>query len=286
MTNEQKVICYYHNDLDGICSAAIVLKKYPEAECISCMHDVTRWDPAEVKGSKVFVVDFAFKDMEMLNNHCDLTWIDHHVSNIRNNNKDSWENKDIPGIRNFTEAGCVLTWLTLFPGITIPKPALLIGDQDVWTLKFGDETKRFVEAANLYIKSPEDIRWKKLLGGLKDHNLMLFDWYMSGKVLVNARENRIKKLFKCGVEGELNGHKTMFINSVVDFSYLGEYCYKTKSYQIAFIWQHVRDKIVVHLRSNTVDVESIAKQLGGGGHESASGFSCTLEKLLELLPQK
>lgn len=78
------------------------------------------------------------------------------------------------------------------------------------------------------------------------------------------------------------GHETRLINTNMNSSETGEYCYKDKEYPIALIWSVRKDVVVCGLRSNTIDVGEIAVKHGGGGHKFASGFTTNLEFIRKL----
>ena len=98
-----------------------------------------------------------------------------------------------------------------------------------------------------------------------------------GKILLTAMRQRVEKTFSGGHEITFHRHKAYVVNTNHDISSMGEYIYKEKEYPIAIIWFFREGKFRVSLRSDTVAVDKIAEQYGGGGHEFASGF--------ELLPQ-
>ena len=72
--------CYYHNaDLDGICSAAIIKRRYPSCQLIGVNYG-DNIAPDVNKNEIVYIVDFSFDldTMETLNEKGNLIWIDHH----------------------------------------------------------------------------------------------------------------------------------------------------------------------------------------------------------------
>lgn len=115
------IICYYHNDADGIISGALVnyflkgKKKFIKAEYGMKID----WEMIGTSDS-VFVVDFSFPPHEM-EKLCllaeNVVWIDHHVSAIKDweDNVSSMKNVfpdydgNIDGIRKIGESGCQLT---------------------------------------------------------------------------------------------------------------------------------------------------------------------------------
>lgn len=114
------MICFYHNDLDGKCAAAIVHNWVG----IRATADGILLDPRFIPmnyakpipwdqitpNEQIWIVDFSFKPEDMHNLFCttdDIVWIDHHKTVI-----DLYKNwhGHIRGIRRPDEAACVLTW--------------------------------------------------------------------------------------------------------------------------------------------------------------------------------
>ena len=80
------MLCIYHiADHDGKGSAAIVKSKFPEIELMGLNHDMEIPYEEIEKHDKLVICDIALpvKYMLELNKKIDLTWIDHHVSVIK-----------------------------------------------------------------------------------------------------------------------------------------------------------------------------------------------------------
>ena len=271
-----KTICYYHSaDLDGIGSAAIVKKVYPDAKLVGVDHD-DDWNAADIVDSLCIIVDFSFPNMEELKQYPDtLCWIDHHKTAMEKNKK-LWNSKDIDGIRSLKKSGCELTWEWFFPHEKIPRAIELIGDRDMWKFKY-PETKDFTTYAHMKIKTPEDINWDWMLDASLEVGY-LDGFFQNGKLLNEAQLDRVKKTFDQGWDGIIDGHKARFMNTNHDMSDVGSYASGEKGYPVAVTIGFNEDKIFVGLRSKTIDVSEIAKKRGGGGHKYAAGF--TIEKKL------
>ncbi|MEA3399346.1 MAG: DHH family phosphoesterase, partial [Patescibacteria group bacterium] len=122
-----KIIIYHHNDEDGWTSAAIILKKYPEAELIPCYHG-NKYDFVK-DYDKVFVVDFTFSSDEMnqlKNNNKEFVWIDHHISAMKK------VQGEFVGIQQEGTAACKLCWEYFFPEEKIPKLVEFVNGLDIW----------------------------------------------------------------------------------------------------------------------------------------------------------
>ncbi len=271
-----KTICYYHSaDLDGIASAAIVKKVYPDVKFIGVDYG-DDWNVNDIIDSKCIIVDFSFPNMDELKQYPDiLCWIDHHKTAMERNPK-LWDSDDIDGLRNLKKSGCELTWEWFFPHEKMPRVIELIGDRDMWKFNY-PETKDFTTYAHMKIKSPGDINWDWMLDTKLEVGY-IDGFSKNGKLLNEAQLDRIEKTFEHGWDETIDGHKARFMNTNHDVSDLGSYACDKKGYPVAVVFSLKEDKILVGLRSKTVDVSVIAKKRGGGGHKFASGF--TIEKNL------
>lgn len=80
------LVIYHDNCADGFGAAfAAWLKLGDEAEYIPCQYgsDADGFDTEQVKGRRVYILDFSFPQHKMLEIHskCDnMVWLDHHIS--------------------------------------------------------------------------------------------------------------------------------------------------------------------------------------------------------------
>lgn len=273
------VLVYHHNDLDGICAAAILNKVYGDCICIPVQYDQDTWNIQNVvDADEVFVVDFTFHDMEKLSEIArdKLHWIDHHKTAMETH-KELWDSEDVNGYRSLDNSGCGLTWKYCYNN-PVPWAVIYIEDRDLWKFKLPD-TRAFCAGVSAVIKDPYNEEWVTLLDG-EDFNKSIY-YTELGNILLNTQKRRVEHLFESGFPCEIHGHNALLVNSTSDISELGEYIY-THDFELAVIW-HVRgDNVIVSLRSNTVDCSEIAKQYGGGGHLHAAGFSIPNSKYFPL----
>ena len=273
---EKKVICYYHNDMDGIASASIVKKVYPDAEFYKVDYG-DDWDIDKVINTMVIVVDFSFDNMDLLKKSCKLLcWIDHHKTAMEKN-FELWNSEDIDGFRQLDKSGCELTWEWFFPHEPTPRAIELIGDRDMWKFKYGEDTRAYHEQASMIYKSPCT---SLLVSG------SINQFLLKGGVLLMKKKEQVRKAFEQGITVEFEGHKTRLMNTNVNTSETGEYCYKDKNFPIALIWSVREGNVICSLRSNTIDVSEIAKKYGGGGHKYAAGFPGYLKFIQKLMEDK
>ena len=147
---DDRILCFHHNDADGICSGRIVRMKYPSCQLIPLGYaDPFPWHYFSVPEKRrkrkiinllpmVFMVDFSLPPKEMkilswLGNP--LIWIDHHKIAINEFCQDyRWYfSEGLVPICRFAigKAACQLTWEYIFPGTQMPEVVKRIGDRDV-----------------------------------------------------------------------------------------------------------------------------------------------------------
>jgi len=265
-----KNICFYHDDSDGIMSAAIVMSVYPSIKCVPVQYGSEDKAIAQLGSNEyehIFLVDFSFTEelMDKLIEHANIqfVWIDHHKSAMEKM-PDLWNSTEIAGIREIGKSGCLLTW-EYFHTTSAPMSVHYINDYDIWAHKLPD-TKPFHEGFCLFYTRPERIDPRLLIDDDVSNVLE------AGRYLIAAKNQRIEKVFKNGNEREYYGHKAYFVNCPHDISNLGHYILE-QGYDIAVIFYDEGDKINYSLRSKPdVDVSEIAKSYGGGGHKNAAGY--------------
>ena len=269
-----KTICFHHNDPDGHASGAIV--RYAlgaDVQLVESDYDVTAipWD-AVARADQVIVVDFSFprEQMVKLAQGCELVWIDHHKSAIADFDDvaDNWS-----GIRDISEAACVLTWKYFFPERPVPKAILLIGDRDIWRWA-EEDTGPFNES--LYNRDHEagDVEfWKPLL---EDDQPTLDKMIEEGAWLRKINLRNVERMMDSrSFEVRFDGYNTLVVNTKGTGD-IGDYG-RDRGYEIVYCYiDQMQNGILstnVTLFSSKVDVSVIAHRYGGGGHAGAAGFS-------------
>lgn len=277
-----KVICYYHDDLDGIASAAIVKNAFQSDIELIRVNYGDMWKPEDVKGNEVFVLDFSFPNMLDLAHSCRvLNWVDHHRTAMEQQKK-AWDSEEIFGIRSLDKAGCELTFEYMHPaGTPVPDIIKYISDMDMWKFNY-ERTRAICEAAQYELTGPDSDLWPILFTpALADQ--LLDDLEVHGSVLLEAKRQRVKRIFEKGTDVALFGQRARLMNATSDISEAGEYVYSKTEYDMAVLWQVIEGKVVLSFRSNSVDVGKIAERLGGGGHKTASGAIVDFPTLLKIM---
>lgn len=275
----EKSICYYHADMDGICSAGIIKKIFPDVTLRAVQYgDDYEQIISETLGfNGCFIVDFSFPEDIMHKLHSmygrNFCWIDHHKSAMEKL-QDLWNDGSIDGLRKMDKSGCELTWHWFFPHEEAPMIIQYVGDYDTWTFRLND-TKAVGEYLPIIVQKPEDII------EYFDNKRVNWQFISAGELLIKAKERRIAQSFAEGEECDMwvnpasTGYqKNCFVcNSNVDISNLGNYI-ANEGYDIGIVWSIRKGKLIVNLRSiGDIDVSAIAKNWGGGGHKNASGFN-------------
>jgi uncharacterized protein len=270
-----KSICFHHNDPDGHASGAIV--RYALGDAVTLIESdyngtsIIPWDLVE-QVEQVIVTDFSFPvaDMRRLAKGRELVWIDHHKSAIAEfaGIADHW-----PGIRDVSEAACVLTWRYFFPQRPVPKAVILVGDRDTWRWAEKD-TGPFNESLHSHDHHANNAAfWKPLL---EDDPSTLEKMIEEGVWLREIKLRKVDRTMKArSFEVRFEGYRTLAVNTRGSGD-VGDYG-RDRGYEIVYAYvDEMRVgglTTVVTLYSDQVDVSVVAKRYGGGGHAGAAGFS-------------
>lgn len=271
------MICFYHSaDLDGHCSGAIINKYFDyNIDLIGIDYGYEfPWDTIK-KDESVFMVDFTlhpFEDMIKLNNMCKLVWIDHHTTAINDAKERSFQASS----DQFLEIGrsaCELTWEYFYPNEE-NEAVRLFGRYDVWDLQAN--TLELQQGIRLFDTLPTNVElWSKLL--TKDNDKFLNDIIDDGKLLLKKQtlDNEIYAK-SCSFEVQFDGLNCVCINRGFTNSNIFYSVYNSNVHDamLLFVWSKDRWKISLYTDKKDIDVSSICKKRGGGGHKSAAGFQC------------
>lgn len=277
---------FYHNDLDGLCSAAIVKHAYPEIPLENFMEINYGWPfPWDIikPGERVWMVDFClqpFSDMNRLNRKAPLVWIDHHKTALEEYQKyldDDYIHID--GLRKIGQAGCELTWQYCFKDEDVPRVVHLLGRYDVWDL-YSPEVLQFQMGMRFKDFSLDHQFWNIVLDIDSPEEYkqgIINDTIEIGQTIIQWEDVRAKEYCKAyGIETFLNGYRAMALNIGRSNSQFFQAGFDKENYDIFIYFCRLPSrKWTVGLIANNdyVDVGEIAKSFGGGGHKSASGFT-------------
>lgn len=288
--------CFYHNDADGRC-AGFWVRNSADVTDTALYNDTPDFIemsyekpfPMDIirPNEQIYIVDYSISPDEMrdlLKITENVTWIDHHKTAI---DKYKGFEHDIRGVRFDGVAACMLTYCYLhhmtvhgdgeilaFNGHMrddAPEFTKLIADWDVWAFVYGDNTRQFITAFNCYDFNPRSDEWNRLFTSHDRTNEMIAE----GAGMIKYRDGWAKSyLERFGFETDFEGFKCFAVN-------LGncnsEYFKSLPigKYDAFMPFAFNGEKYTVSMYSTTVDVSTICKKYGGGGHMKAAGFQCT-----------
>lgn len=266
--------CFYHSaDLDGICSAAVVLRRYPDCACRPIdygdefpWHDIANDEP-------VIMTDFSLKaeDMARLAEEADLTWIDHHHTAVTDVES---LGLSVAGLRREGTAACVLTWEYLFPETPAPRAVELLGRYDVWEHDDPDVMPFQYGMLTTDHQRPGADIWKSVFSGDKEFLDRMIE---TGRKVLQFRKHENERYAEaCAFETEFNGLRAIALNRAMTDSYAFATVWDPEQYDImiTFSFRKKYWAITIYSEGDRINVGEIATSFGGGGHRNAAGFQC------------
>lgn len=275
-----KVIGIYHSaDLDGFCSAAIIKKKYPDAELIG-------WNygddfPEITEGSTVIMSDISFPMdvMRKISENSKLIWIDHHISAIKAYEQYCDENGGSPFIAYTAtnRAACELTWMYFYPDIHVPDAVKLLGVYDSWrnddkeywqtkVMPFQYGMRTICTTAETF---PEYLLDEYLLEPVIEDTIKTGNTIINYQKLLDERNCR-----SASFEVVFKGLRAVCLNGHNFSSQSFESVYSESKHDLMMPFQFDGNvwKFSLYSTKDDVDCSVLAKAMGGGGHKGAAGF--------------
>ena len=281
---EMKLIVH-HNDADGRCAAAIVLRANEgplhQVRCIEADYkDVDNPAWAEnllalsARSAEVWIVDFSLPPSLMLGVEAghslgEVVWIDHHKTAA------VYPYGHLLGLRDFTNKGpsaCELAWKFCFPRKPVPRLVTLVGDYDSWRLEYPESSAvRVALEAKPWARDPKSDGWRAWLQDDGGATALVADGY----TMMEFRDGYCASMAKSyGFETTLEGLKCYALNVYG----MGSQVFGTKMKQydacLAFVFDGARFTVSLYSEREDVDCGAICLKHGGGGHRGAAGFQC------------
>jgi oligoribonuclease NrnB/cAMP/cGMP phosphodiesterase (DHH superfamily) len=266
----------YHFDADGKAAAHIVAKYHGLREQNpEDYFEMNYINPVPLdkiaKDETVYIVDFSIKPEQMdklLEITQDVIWIDHHETAI-DMYRDYPNAHLIKGVRQVGTAGCMLTYLYLYPykdEDDVPMPIRYIADRDVWTWAFGDETQYFHNGISIIDLHPLSDNWKYVFEAIQ---AIIDDGFPIEQYKVNTYKEWMKEYSHKAI---FENYDAIVLNADGDSKVFGD---EYSKHDLAILYTFTGKVYTVSLYSETIHVGNLAIKYGGGGHESAAGFTCT-----------
>lgn len=281
------MLCIYHiADHDGKGSAAIVKTMFPETELMGLNHDMDIPYEEIEKHDKLVICDIALpvKYMLEINKKIDLTWIDHHISVIKEYEElmATGQYEPIKGLRQVGTAALVLTWQYFYPDKKLPEGLRLLGLNDIYDLR-DRRVRPFELAIQTYgVNRPTDKVWQQII----NEELDIKATVEKGQAILSwVRQKNYRLVRGMAFESEYNGLKCICSNMAQGQSEFFDSLENLRSYDFMvnfFMNKRNRWNVTFYTYKDNVDVSKIAAAFGGGGHAKAAGAS-SLEKLPDFL---
>jgi len=276
-----KTFCIYHRvDLDGKCSAAIVLRRFPEAILVPYQYG----DPIDLeqfRGNRVFMVDCAlqpFERMIELFDICEVTWIDHHKTAIEEYDKIMEGERPFPelDVLDVEKAGCELTWGALFPDEELPLAVWLLGRYDVWDLGAHETVMPFQWGMRQHAWAPDAEGWGWLWeagnGNWRANSII-----EQGRTILAYVASHNAEICAFSFDAEIDGLRCICMNVARGNSQIFESVWDPEKYDAVCAFYNAGGEhwtISLYTDKPGVNVGAVAKGRGGGGHLKAAGWQC------------
>lgn len=281
--------CIYHSrDLDGYCSAAIVKRKYLDAEFIG--YDYGQPFPWEKIGNETVImvdVSLPMEDMRKLSELCGgkFTWIDHHISAI-NEFMALSEPFFINPVLQDGIAACEIAWKYFFSDETMPLAVRFLGEYDTW--------RDADQARWEYVILPFQYGMRLNCNSLETFPMNLLENYTritrdiehifhTGETILNYQKQQNAVACRGAFEAEIDGLRAICLNGGGFSSQAFESVYDEAKHDlmVPFRFDGKQWTFSLYTTKDTVDCSQIAKARGGGGHKKAAGFQTqNLENVL------
>jgi len=284
---------FYHADLDGKCSAAII--RYFLSEMTGDIrlfpYDHGREIPTRQieNGETVFFVDCCFRPMQEMKELAlsyDVIWIDHHISSMQEAERLNF-NPD--GIREVGKAACELTWEYICRqqfqdnNPQIPLGVQMVGRRDVWDLNFSKDLHSYHNGLSALDNDPRTDRgmktWSELVFSTeRSHSEQIIS---DGRVIEQYLAQQNKHLMNSyAFPTRIRGLRALALNRQFVNSSVFESLWDNKKYDLMIAFAKFKDsklgfcwKVSLYTDKKGIDVSEIAVQYGGGGHTGAAGFT-------------
>ena len=265
--NQRTCIIYHKNCPDGFGAAWAAHKALGDYDVEYLPSQYGDPPPEMESNSKVFILDFSYSlpEVQKIAGKHRLTLLDHHRTAA--NELDG----KVEGCRfDMERSGAVMAWEHFFPGMPVPTLLAYVQDRDLWQWQMTD-SRAINEAIGTY--PMEFSIWNALEARLerKEHSLS-----REGHAVIRKNTLTLEKLLENSFHRRVAGHEVPAVNSPVLTSELGEeMLQKYPEAPFCVIYADVPGgKTRYSLRSRPgFDVSEVARQMGGGGHPQAAGFT-------------
>lgn len=280
-SEEKDILVLYHaHCMDGYAAAWAAWKTLADRADYQAVRHQTPI-PGFSDGAELYILDFCYSMKELVaaaKKASKIVVLDHHISAQKEFERYK-KHSSIPSnleIKFVQEhSGCMITW-QYFQGDQEP-PLLLshIEDHDLWRHQL-TKTEEITKA--LYLRLPLDFS--------DFEKIKLAELKQEGAILVTQQQLNISRLLKAQHSIVLNNKQGLAVNAPSMFSSdLGHaLAEQSGSFGLTYYYHGKRQCYECSLRSiGDFDVSELARELGGGGHKNAAGFSIDQKTFLSFL---
>lgn len=301
------MICFRHNDMDGFCSAAIVMyhtNTYDTSKFISSKYDKEEdkrnyqhvIDTAD-KNEDIYIVDLSFTEdtyqflEALLKKGHKVIWIDHHDSSVQliSRHPELAPNRsdyNLKGIVSKEGSGAYLAYKYFNPDKVVPEFIKMVSDYDTFA-NTNPNSILYKLGIDIYIDGNDEMgKYKVFTDQLKrlnftpnGDNILTTDSLAiinKGKTVNEYKTaNDASHLKAYGYESQLeDGTKIYCINRKSNSLIFGDK-YKEYDAVVVYCFDGTKFNYSMYSHDNVYDCGKYAESKGGGGHKGAAGFSST-----------
>jgi uncharacterized protein len=279
---EKHITCVYHKDcIDGTAAAAVVLKKYPQAQTFPLAHN---YSPDEIDtvldltdpSAHIYIVDSTLGLSEFLERGHTVTVIDHHISEHARVLQIAGETTSLTYIFDNTKSGASLSWAYLFPEEVAPALIPHVEDNDLWKKQLGETTEHIVNYLSLWNNDPHKV--------VELFETPLVEIVSQGTMLTTYAHNMVGRLILLEpITLRIENHEVLAYNITNHQSACGNVLAEENGAAVA-LYTIIGNEVKFSFRSTKEQEPSalkLAMSLGGGGHRNASGATIPLTDFIE-----
>lgn len=285
------IIIYHNADLDGICSAAILHKRFPKARLYGHQYgDEFFVNEAFDDGEMVIMADVSMP-MDVMEQIAERSgefyWIDHHVSaynDFKAHFTDFRLHKDegisacdskLKYVYEQDRAACELCW-NFVSDEPMPQTVLLLGMYDTWrgngTPEWDDIILPFQYGMRLEGFTPETLA-DFLFDESMNDRMKIIGIADTGKKILKYQAQQDKALMKKSFTAHILGFTAICcVGAYGSIAFESVYDESAHDLMIGLSFDGKEWGFSLRTTKDDVDVSFIAKKFGGGGHKKASGF--------------
>lgn len=277
------MICIYHSrDLDGMCSGAIVKKRYPDCKLIG--YDYGKpfpWD--EIISGLVIMVDVSLPmdDMARLSMKCgNLIWIDHHASAIKELTEFNWPMAVLNSMTAVVEDGisaCEGAWKYLFPDLDMPMTVSWLGQYDTWRnsdlTNWNEVILPFQYGMRLGVTNADNFPQEMLESESDIASALVNKVFIRGDTILSYQKEQNAITMRGSFVINFKGLRALCCNGGGFNSQAFESVWNEELHDLMMPFKYDGKKWTFSMyTTKDIDLSMLAKEMGGGGHKKACGF--------------